>query len=178
MKEVKEIRLELIKILNKKFDEWKERKAHVKKPDLVNELFEASGADHNLDRILNQLMVLFIAGTDTTGHLLAHATYALSQNPEILEALRKEMDSKITSKNDLVWEKLSDLPYLTAVLRETMRLYTFVNEIFPREAIENHKLGDLTIKKGWLVTHSFLMSFFNPEYFKDLFEFKPERLVE
>ena len=54
-------------------------------------------------------------------------------------------------------------------------MYGPATGLFPREAIRNHKLGDLTIKRGTSIQIGMLTMNYNGKYYDDPFEFKPER---
>jgi cytochrome P450 len=59
---------------------------------------------------------------DTTSGSLARILYMLAQNPDVQERLRREITGGRASGGDLGYNDLADLPYLDAVIRETMRL--------------------------------------------------------
>ena len=69
------------------------------------------------ERLLNEFLSLYIAGIDTTGHLLAHAVYFLAANKSCYEELMTEITSKIKSLDDIKWEVINkEMPYLNATI--------------------------------------------------------------
>ncbi len=50
--------------------------------------------------------------------------------------------------------------------------------LFVREAKEDHFLKDVLVKKGSCVQANLLAAMFNPKYFPDPIEFKPERWTD
>ncbi|KAJ5675976.1 hypothetical protein N7462_008873 [Penicillium macrosclerotiorum] len=88
------------------------------------------------DQALNEDgRLLIIAGSDTTGVTLAHALYYLAQNPSAYRNLQKELDNAFGSTaepSDFTNEKLQRLPYLEAVINETLRLKPAVPSGQPR----------------------------------------------
>lgn len=66
---------------------------------------------------------IIIAGAETTATLLSGATYFLLKNPRVLEKLKKEIRDGFTNEEDIDYIKVRDLPYLQAVLDESLRLY-------------------------------------------------------
>ena len=66
-------------------------------------------------------MTFLIAGHETTSGLLAFATYYLLKNPTCLQKLREELDEVLGAEEPAL-EDIGKMPYLTAVLRETLRL--------------------------------------------------------
>ena len=50
--------------------------------------------------------------------------------------------------------------------------------IFSRQAIKSHKIGDIYIHKGTVVNIGITENHYNPEFFKNPFEFNPERWLK
>jgi cytochrome P450 len=64
-----------------------------------------------------------IAGADTTGTSATYTVALLVNHPEKLSALKKEIDTAFPSKDSpITFAKAQDLPYLNAVINESMRL--------------------------------------------------------
>jgi cytochrome P450 len=74
------------------------------------------------------LMNLIIAGRDTTAQALSWATYSLAEHPHEYKKMCTEVDSFVTESKEHHpdWSKTRDLPYVRAVIRETLRLYPSV----------------------------------------------------
>lgn len=64
---------------------------------------------------------LVFAAHDTTSNALARLLHLLALNPEVQSKLRAEV-TKGRLKGDLDYDDLMGLPYMDAVVRETMRL--------------------------------------------------------
>lgn len=58
---------------------------------------------------------------------------------------------------------------------ETQRIYGPGSGILPRQAVVEHKLGGVTIPKDTLVGLEMAANNFNPVYYKNPHEFRPER---
>ena len=69
----------------------------------------------------NEAATLFMAGHETTANLLAWAFYLLSQAPEV-EA-RAVAEAQSLGGRAAGWDDLPRLPFLRAVVEETLRLY-------------------------------------------------------
>lgn len=64
-----------------------------------------------------------LAGSDTTGITLAQILQHLAEHPDAQERLRKEAaEARGPDGRDLSFEELARLPYLDAVVKETLRL--------------------------------------------------------
>ncbi|TFY63024.1 hypothetical protein EVJ58_g3484 [Rhodofomes roseus] len=71
--------------------------------------------------ILAQVPTFLVAGHETTSNATAWALYSLAVAPEIQEKLREEAYSLPTENPTM--DELQELPYLDAVVRETLRLH-------------------------------------------------------
>lgn len=68
-------------------------------------------------------VVALIAGSDTTSTAASNVFYYLLTNPDVLDLLRKELDSSISADVEYPdMSLLTKLPFLNAVINETMRL--------------------------------------------------------
>ncbi|EKM48781.1 uncharacterized protein PHACADRAFT_214663 [Phanerochaete carnosa HHB-10118-sp] len=74
--------------------------------------------------ILSDSALAIIAGSDTTATVLSILVYCLLAHPETYERLQAEVDKFYPSEEDSLDPKhFSKMPYLEAVINETMRLY-------------------------------------------------------
>jgi cytochrome P450 len=68
-------------------------------------------------------VLMFLAGTDTTANALTVATYNVLANPQILSHLRTELDNAMPDISAFYPQAhLKTLPYLRAVIKESLRL--------------------------------------------------------
>lgn len=75
---------------------------------------------------------LVIAGSETISTMLSGTINYLCQNPTMLKTLADEVRRAAPLKADLTMANLSQLPYLTAVLKEGLRIVSPVQLSFPR----------------------------------------------
>ncbi|GBE88427.1 cytochrome P450 [Sparassis crispa] len=71
--------------------------------------------------VLAQVPTFLVAGHETTSTATMWCLFALSQVPEVQEKLRDELLSVPTENPSM--DELQELPYLEAVVRETMRIH-------------------------------------------------------
>lgn len=64
-----------------------------------------------------------LAGSETTATLLSGALYYLTTNPQSLQSLLDEIRSNFSSGPDVSMTAVQHLPYLNAVLEESLRIY-------------------------------------------------------
>lgn len=78
----------------------------------------------------------------------------------------------------LTESNLDILPYLQAVVKETLRLHTPIPLLVPHMNLEEAKLNGYTIPKGSKVVVNAWWLANNPEWWKKPEEFRPERFLE
>ncbi|CAI7614762.1 unnamed protein product [Penicillium pancosmium] len=103
---------------------------------LVKALYEEDQSAPPGHQALNEDgRLMIIAGIDTTGTILAYALYYLTKNPHANQALQKDLVTTFftTSPEDFTNDKLQTLPYLDAIINETLRLKPAVPSGQPRQ---------------------------------------------
>ncbi|XP_003962259.1 cytochrome P450 [Takifugu rubripes] len=76
--------------------------------------------------ILGSITELLLAGVDTTSNTISWALYQLAQNPSIQDQLYHEVRSVCPGNKMPDSDDIAQMPYLKAVIRETLRLYPVV----------------------------------------------------
>lgn len=71
--------------------------------------------------MIDNMITFLIAGHETTSGLLSFTFYFLLKNPQAYEKAQQEVD-EVIGKGPITVEHLSKIPYLNAVLRESLRL--------------------------------------------------------
>lgn len=87
---------------------------------LVHEIVQSKlpPGEKTFKRVFDEVSTTTGAGFETTAAVLRIAGFHVYSNPEILQRLRTELSSVA----DLDWKTLEQLPFLTAVIQESMRL--------------------------------------------------------
>ncbi|GJN19885.1 hypothetical protein PR202_gb07200 [Eleusine coracana subsp. coracana] len=119
------------------------------------------------------------AGTDTTSGSLEWIMAELVKNPAIQDKLYAEIKSTCSSNNDeeVSEEDTQRMPYLKAVVLESLRLHPPAHFVLPHEAAEDVEVGGYTIPKG--ATVNFLVAEIGRdgrEWDRPM-EFRPERFL-
>ncbi|KDQ55381.1 hypothetical protein JAAARDRAFT_134081 [Jaapia argillacea MUCL 33604] len=101
--------------------------------DLLNVLMRTNmsashGEQLSEEEIIGQMTVMIFGAQDTTSSALSRILYMLSIRPDIQDMVRQEIKSALTtekmdSDGNLDLDGLSGLPWLEAVIKETLRLY-------------------------------------------------------
>ncbi|HIQ15337.1 MAG TPA: cytochrome P450 [Leucothrix sp.] len=147
---------------------------------MVAEFIKANQSDNGLDtmtrkQIRNEIIVLFMAGHETTANVLAWTWYLISQSPDVEKKLHNELD-QVLGDRPPVMEDIENLPYTRAILDETMRLYPPV-PILSRQALKEDTIrgkkipaGSLMLIAPWLIQR-------HKKFWKDPDSFIPERFM-
>ncbi|CAM0140406.1 unnamed protein product [Umbelopsis sp. WA50703] len=161
-------------------------KSGKRKNDILQILIDTQKAELKNDRLDNQDIVqenilFLIAGSETTSNTIGFAITHLIEYPQVLRLLREELDDLYPRdvKADIKHEDLKNLPYLNAVLQETMRLKPVAMGGLPREPPSDYLLGGkYHIPKNMLLSAHIYSCHINPQYWPEPMAFKPERWLE
>lgn len=156
------------------------RKSAESKDDLLQMLidsrYEDTGEPMEDQQLIDEIMILFAAGHETSANALAWTIYLLAKHPDVKEKLREEIARELADNPKPDMAALKALPYLTAVLEESMRLYPPA-WISDRVALGDDQFNDLKIPKDIVVVPYFYGLHRNPELYEDPHAFKPERML-
>ncbi|QCE05683.1 cytochrome P450 76A1-like [Vigna unguiculata] len=90
---------------------------------------------------------MFTAGTDTTTSTIEWAMAELVQNPRTLKKVQMELRKKIGPGRKMEEKDMEDLPYLQAVIKETLRLHPPLPLMVPHMAMESCNMLGYDIPK-------------------------------
>ncbi|KAI9647980.1 hypothetical protein NHQ30_002602 [Ciborinia camelliae] len=86
-----------------------------------------------IPELVDEAFLFVIAGTDTSAITVANAIYYVLSSPSVHLKLLNELEQNgIKSPESFDCKLLQRLPYLTAVMKETMRVFTVDPGVFPR----------------------------------------------
>jgi len=123
--------------------------------DFVTRLYRTFAAEHPHEEAirltLDNAMLFFVAGHETTANALAWALYLLSGDAQAQAWAREEAQQAWAAADGDPAEVLKRLPYLRMAWEETLRLYPPVHRI-DREALADDELRGQPIRKGDIVT--------------------------
>ncbi len=147
---------------------------------MVAELLNANKLESGEDlmtreQIRNEIIVLFMAGHETTANVLAWTWYLISQAPEVEKKLHDELETVLGGRTP-EYADVENLKYTRAILDETMRLYPPV-PILSRQALKDDEIrgrkipaGSLMLVVPWLVQR-------HKKFWKNPDSFMPERFM-
>ncbi|KAG1364184.1 cytochrome P450 CYP73A100 [Cocos nucifera] len=118
-----------------------------------------------------------VAAIETTLWSMEWAIAELVNHPEVQEKLRQEI-ADVLKGDEVTESNLQRLPYMQAVVRETLRLHTPIPLLVPHMNLEEAKLGGYTIPEGSKVVVNAWWLANNPAWWDKPEEFRPERFLE
>ncbi|KAJ4423370.1 hypothetical protein N0V82_001973 [Gnomoniopsis sp. IMI 355080] len=123
---------------------------------------------------------IIAGGVETTATALSKALYYILERPEILDAILEELDQHAvfeqpTSHPSLA--KLEALPYLNAVVNETLRLSIGISQRIIRKSTSGDppKYRDFVIPKGVYFSVTTYYTHRDPQIWDEPHDFRPER---
>ncbi|NEU80835.1 cytochrome P450 [Nostoc sp. UIC 10630] len=123
----------------------------------------------------DDLMTLIIAGHETVATAMAWGLYWIHHLPEVQEKLLQELDSLGDSPDPM---RIFQLPYLTAVCNETLRIHPVTMFAFPRLVQEPCELLGHPLASGTLLLPSIYLTHQREDLYPQPQQFKPERFLE
>ncbi|XP_077219317.1 flavonoid 3'-monooxygenase-like [Tasmannia lanceolata] len=117
------------------------------------------------------------AGNDTTATALEWAMAELIDHPEVMRRAQEELDQVLGMSTRIEETHLSKLHYLSAVVKEVMRLHPGGSILLPHSPSQSCVVGGYTVPKGAQVLVNVWAIQTDPEAWDNPFEFKPERFL-
>lgn len=121
---------------------------------------------------------MFSAGTDTTFTVMEWAMTELLRQPKIMNKLQDEVRQVAQQNPEITEADLNQMHYLKAVIKETLRLYTPIPILVPRESMEDTRImgydipaGSQVIVNAWAISR-------DPSLWDNPEEFQPERFLD
>jgi cytochrome P450 len=142
---------------------------------MIDSSSEETGKHMTEKEIRDNIIIFFLAGHDTTSASLAAALFNLAKHPCVQDKLIQEIDGQL-EKDELNVEKIKNLEYLGWVIKESLRLHPPVPLIPARTVANDYQIvGNCKLKKGAVISINAYNIHHNPKYWKEPFEFRPER---
>ncbi|CAG7965129.1 unnamed protein product [Penicillium salamii] len=137
-------------------------------------------AERTVERLRDDGLIMLAAGTETTARVLTMGAFYIYRDEGILQSLREELIGAMpTIDTKLTWTQLEKLPYLSAVVKESLRLSGSITirqpRIFPTKALA---YKDYTIPPGTPVSQSIHLVHMNPNVFPNPEVFDPTRWLQ
>ncbi|HWE33934.1 MAG TPA: cytochrome P450 [Solirubrobacteraceae bacterium] len=132
------------------------------------------GDGFTAQELRDQMMHLLFGGHDTTSSTLSFLIYELGRNPHVLARVVAEQDEVLAGRAPTVEELLNELPYLSMVVDETLRLYPPV-WFGPRMSVKPFEFAGHQVPAGVHIIHSSWVTHRLPGVFENPEAYIPER---
>ncbi|KAG9440738.1 hypothetical protein H6P81_020903 [Aristolochia fimbriata] len=145
---------------------------------MLTKMDKSQFVDHDLDTVIKATCVtMILAGTDTTSIALTWALSLLLNNPHVLKKAQEELDTEIGKDRDANESDIKNLPYLRAIIKETMRLHPSSHITGLHLATEDCSVDGYRIPAGTVVLANIWKIQRDPRIWPDPLEFVPERFL-
>jgi len=134
---------------------------------------EGDGKGMSLKQVRDEVLILFLAGHETTANALTWAWYLLSQHPDVDAKMHEEF-SRVLAGRAPGLDDLEQLPYTRMVMEESMRLYPPVY-IIDRRVKEEMEVGGYHVPRGVTFFLSPWLMHRDARFYPDPERYDPER---
>lgn len=137
---------------------------------------DESGAPFSDSLISGNALTMLLAGEDTTACTLAWLVHEIADRPQVLSRLRAEVAPLLPSAEGSLppLEALSRLPYVDAVLNETMRVRPVAPLLFLEANVDTEVAG-IAVPRGTFVVTLLRQGASDPQHFPEPDSFDPDR---
>ncbi|KAH7665300.1 isoflavone 2'-hydroxylase protein [Dioscorea alata] len=129
------------------------------------------------DVIIKGFIAAMLVATDTSSLTMEWAMSLLLNNPNTLKIVKAELDANIEQCSILQERDLHKLPYLQAVILETLRIHPAAPLLVPHESSQDCIVGGFHVPKGTMLLVNAWKIHRDPEIWEEPCKFKPERFL-
>jgi cytochrome P450 len=150
-------------------------------PSLLRFLTDMRGEDTSSKTLRDDLMTMLIAGHETTAAVLTWAIFELSQKPELMRKVQKEVDDVLGGR-DPTFEDIPKMEMVRLVIAESLRMYP-EPPLLIRRALEDDVLPagnagfETKISRGTDIFMAIYNIHRDPELWENPDDFDPERFL-
>ncbi|KIY72726.1 cytochrome P450 [Cylindrobasidium torrendii FP15055 ss-10] len=126
--------------------------------------------------LLDEAQVLIEAGSDTIGNTLCVGIMYALDSPKVYNALRAEIDGAWPNTDEpMLLQQFEELPYLTAFIKEALRLSHGMMSPLPRVVNQDMVIGGHAVPAGTVVSSGASFVHNDSDIFENPESFIPER---
>lgn len=190
-KEMIKLKKERDAVVQSLIDEYRESRAirpkggvhgdDVQKKTMMDELLDLQEAEpeyYTDDTLKGLIMVLLLAGSDTSARTLEWAMSLLLNHPEILEKAKAEIDTHINKDRIVEDSDVPRLTYISCIINETLRLFPPAPLLVPHYSSQDCTIGGYHVPKGTLLLVNAWAIHRDPVIWDEPTKFKPERFEQ
>lgn len=121
---------------------------------------------------------MIAGGTESSAVTVEWAISELVKRPEIIKKATEELDLVIGRERWVEEKEIQTLPYIEAIVKETMRLHPVAPMLVPRQTREDVTINGYDIPAGTRVLVNVWTIGHDPAVWENPDEFRPERFLE
>ncbi|PWA99041.1 cytochrome P450 93A3 [Artemisia annua] len=183
---VKDTRLRYDLVIERILEEHDEARKNKKTGQVVKDLLdilldieqdESSEIKLTRENIKAFVLNLIVAGTDTTATSLEWAMAELINHPNIMKKAAQEIHQVVGKKRLIQESDIPNLPYLQAIVKETLRLHPSF-PVIPRESPQDCIVAGYHIPAKTNIFINVWAINIDPNHWDNPHEFRPERFEE
>ncbi len=137
-------------------------------------LRDEDGTGLTEQEMLDQCMVTFLAGHDTSASSLIWWSWCMASHPRAQQQALDEVDAVLAGRAPTAAD-VSALPWITATFKESMRLYPPIAGLMTRRATAPLTVGEYQIPAGAMVRLTPWVLHRDARWFPEPEAFRPER---
>lgn len=148
----------------------------LERDDLLDMLLRARYDDDtgmSRNQLIDEVLILFTAGHETTANALSFALFLLAKNPDKQQKAFNEISMVDLEKRDVL-EVISSLTFVKHCVEEAMRLYPPAYYI-DRMSVETDRLGDFVVPKNTMFLLAIYELHRDARFWESPESFMPER---
>ncbi|KAK7869022.1 hypothetical protein R5R35_003412 [Gryllus longicercus] len=145
---------------------------------LIDALLQEHGKSLSYESVLDELLIFFLAGFDTTAVAVQFAFYYLAKNPLVQEKAMRELQNIFSDagSTEVNSDTLQRMQYVEMIVRETLRMQPPITFIFKEAGVDTPlPSSDLVLPAGAMVILSPSSLYMDPKVYPDPHVFDPER---
>ncbi|XP_022940488.1 cytochrome P450 CYP82D47-like isoform X2 [Cucurbita moschata] len=158
-------------------------KLEMKEEDFMDVMISRVNEDGNLfsfdgDTVVKATCLnMILGGFDTMTVTMTWALSLLLNNEESLKKAQLELDEQVGRERQVQESDVKNLPYLQAIVKETLRLYPAAPLLVPHESMEDCTVAGYYIPAGTrLIVHAQKLQK-DPSFWENPYEFRPKRFL-
>uniref|UniRef100_A0A3Q3W4G2 Uncharacterized protein n=1 Tax=Mola mola TaxID=94237 RepID=A0A3Q3W4G2_MOLML len=163
------------KLIDKKMEFIKQRLDNNQDVEGEYLTYLLSNKQISLKDVYGSIPELLLAGVDTTSNTLTWTLHLLSMNPQCQDKLYKEVSTLVPAGHIPSAEEVTQMPYLRAVIKESLRMYPVVPLNGRVVAEKDVIIGGYQFSKNTAFTFSHYAISHDEDTFPEPSTFKPER---
>lgn len=122
----------------------------------------------------DQLVSLLLLGYETTAAALAWAFYLIHSSPQVQQQLQQELETLGDTPSP---EAIAQLPYLTAICQETLRIYPIALICTPRMVKDSIQLAGYDLAAGTVLVPCIYLAHRRAATYPQPEQFQPQRFL-